>query len=148
MNGYENLYSAMIPELAKHYQITEFDIINNPHTTSVSHCRSHLYKLILIELYLHEHRLKYKNSLILLDGINSLHHLVFLKTNWSLDQIHSLSLYAKLFVLLDEIVPSKLSDKAQSYLEVISKSQNLLPVDLASYAGWVIGSGDQFLKYN
>ncbi|HBM3131552.1 TPA: hypothetical protein LVL98_005352 [Klebsiella michiganensis] len=148
MNGYENLYSAIIPDLAKHYQITEFDFRNNLHTTSVALCRSHLYKLILIELYLHEHRLKYKNSLISLDGLNSLHHLVFQKTNWSFEQINSLSLYAKLFVLLDEIVPSKLSDKAQSYLEVISKSQNLLPVDLASYADWVIGSGDQFLKYN
>ncbi|HGV3452065.1 TPA: hypothetical protein ACNGYZ_003320 [Raoultella planticola] len=148
MNGYENLYSAITPELAKHYEISEFEFNNYHDLTSVALCRSHLYKLILIEIYLHEHRLKYNNSLIYLDGLKSLHHLVFQKTNWSLEQINSLSLYAKLFVLLDEIVPSKLSDKAQSYLEVISKSQNLLPVDLASYAGWVIGSGDQFLKYN
>lgn len=148
MSGYGKLYSAIIPELAKHYEISEFEYDNNHDLTRVSLCRSHLYKLILIEIYLHEHRLKYKDSLISLDGLNSLHHLVFLRTNWNLEQINNLSLYAKLFVLLDEIVPSKLSDKAQSYLEVISKSQNLLPIDLTSYAGWVIGSGEQFLKYS
>ncbi len=146
MNGYENLYLAMIPGLAEHYGISEYDFRNNPHATSVALCRNHLYKLMLIEFYLHEHRCRYKNSVLNLDGIASLHHLVYLKTNWHPETIRGMGYFDLLWSLLDDLVPGKLSETAQNYLKVISKSQRLLKTDLMSYEGWAIGSGDQYLK--
>lgn len=147
MNGYENLYMAMIPGLAEHYGISDYDYRNNPHATSTALCRSHLHKLILIELYLHEHRIKFKDSVLHLDGIVALHHLVYLKTNWTPETIRRMGYHDQLWVLLDDLVPDKLSDTSQNYLKVISKNQRLLKTDLMSYSGWLIGSGDQYLKY-
>ncbi|END4894513.1 ECs1072 family phage-associated protein [Citrobacter freundii] len=146
MNGYENLYMAMIPGLAEHYEISDYDFRNNPHATNVALCRSHLHKLMLIELYLHEHRIKFKNAVLNLDGGAALHHLVFQKTNWTPESIRSMGNFDLLWVLLDDLVPGKLSEKAQSYLEVISKNVRLPKIHLMSYAGWQIGSGDQYLK--
>ncbi|HHJ4520925.1 TPA: hypothetical protein ACQJL1_000844 [Citrobacter freundii] len=146
MNGYENLYIAMIPGLAEHYGITDYDFRNNPHATNVALCRSHLHKLMLIELYLHEHRIKFKNAVLNLDGGAALHHLVFQKTNWTPESIRSMGNFDLLWVLLDDLVPDKLSETAQNYLQVISKNARLPKIHLMSYAGWQIGTGDQYLK--
>ncbi|MES0533567.1 ECs1072 family phage-associated protein, partial [Citrobacter portucalensis] len=86
------------------------------------------------------------NSVLNLDGGAALHHLVFQKTNWTPETIRSMGYFDLLWVLLDDLVPDKLSETAQSYLQVISKNQRLLKTDLMSYAGWQIGTGDQYLK--
>lgn len=146
MNGYENLQNAIISDLSKHYDVTQYDYRFNPQLLNPLLCRSHLYKLMLIELHLHEHRIKFKNSVLDLDGAAALHHLVYLKTNWAPQKIREMSYSDQLFALLDELVPDKLSDKAQSFLQEILNSQRLLKTDLASYTGWQIGSGDRYLK--
>ncbi|WP_110028256.1 ECs1072 family phage-associated protein, partial [Mangrovibacter plantisponsor] len=146
MNGYENLYLAILPDLAEHYGISSSHFQSNPHSTSSQQCRSHLYKLILIEFYLHEHRLKNSKSVLHLDGVAALHHLVYLKTKWTPASIRNLNTPDLLFALLDDLVPDQLSETAQNYLAVISKNQRLPKIDLMSYTGWEIGSGGQYLK--
>ncbi|WP_370548617.1 hypothetical protein [Edwardsiella tarda] len=138
---------AILPGLAEHYGLSSCDYLNNPHLTSAVLCRGHLYKLMLIEIYLHEHRIKFKDSVFNLDGRAALHHLVYLKTNWTPATIRNMEDFDLLWLLLDDLVPDKLSETAQSYLSMILKNQYLLKIDLTSYAGWQIGSGDQYLKY-
>lgn len=147
MNGYEDFYTAVMPDLAKHYEISEFDFDTNSHYINVAKTRSHLYSLALVEFYLQEHRQKHHASIINLEGIRSLYHLVFLKTNWKPDEIKKISLEDLLFVLLDDLVPDNLSEPAQKCLANFLKGIRPIKVDLTTYAGWEIGSADQFLKY-
>ncbi len=146
MNDYEMLHRAILTGLAEHYGISEYDYRNNSQLTNPALCRSHLYKLMLIELYLHEHRSRFKNSVLHLDGVSALHHLVFLKTHWMPEKIRQMDSYDLLWTLLDELVPGKLSDKAQSYLQTISNNQLLIETELMNYEGWEIGSGGRYLK--
>ena len=146
MNSYVNLYLELQPGLVKFYETTDYDVQMNSHTLKALKCLTHIHHLLLIEMVLKNHRDKYKKSITDLSGIKALHHMVFLKTNWKLEEIRSTPINDLLFVLQEEMNPEGLSEEDRKYLRVILNNDNPPKIDLASYTDWAIAEGDRLLK--
>ncbi|XYQ56791.1 ECs1072 family phage-associated protein [Pectobacterium carotovorum] len=146
MSDYVTLYLAIQPGLLGFYETNDYDVRMNPHTTQAFKCRTHMHHLLLIEMVLKNHRDKYKKSISDLSGIKALHHMVFLKTNWKPEEIRATSTHDLLFVLQEEMNSEVLSEEDRKYLKTILNNDNPPKIDLASYAGWSIAEGDQYLR--
>ncbi|MGG2141289.1 ECs1072 family phage-associated protein [Symbiopectobacterium sp. RP] len=146
MTDYDNLYLTLKHDLIKFYDTNEYDIREKPSTLKVLKCHTHLHHLLLIEMVFKNHRDKYKKSISDLSGIKALHHMVFLKTNWRPEEIRSTSVHDLLFVLQEEMNSEYLPEEERKYLKTILNYDNPPKIDLASYAGWSIGEGDQYVR--
>lgn len=99
MSDYVNLYTAILPGVLAFYDTTKTAVIYNPKTVTTIKGLTHIHHLLLIGMVLNNHQDKYKKSISDLSGINALHHMVFLKTHWKLEEIRSTPINDLLFVL-------------------------------------------------
>jgi len=147
MSKYSNLWSAIGTDLAKHYGVTPESLNFDPDSFGTNNFLTHITQLILIELSLHEHRQRYSSPLFPLHGIDALDHMVFQKTKWKKTEINNLSTDEKLYVLLGDITLDHLKEEDRNYLAgKTAKISHLQEIDLKSYTGWQLGSGEKFLK--
>ncbi|MDE9590841.1 ECs1072 family phage-associated protein, partial [Xenorhabdus bovienii] len=73
-------------------------------------------QIFILENILHEHRQKHGTLMEPLSGSKALDHKIFMKTNWTFNEIRSMSLEDKLLVLHDEIEVMSLSMEAQRFI--------------------------------
>ncbi|CDH34119.1 hypothetical protein [Xenorhabdus bovienii] len=73
-------------------------------------------QIFILENILHEHRQKHGTLMEPLSGSKALDHKIFMKTNWTFNEIRSMSLEDKLLVLHDEIKVVSLSVEAQRFI--------------------------------
>lgn len=83
----------------------------------IGKARQHAFYLLLIELMLDKHRKLYAIPYEPLNGIDALHHKLFMKTGWSLGEVKSIDLKDIVFLLLDEIKISSSDEKFHVYLD-------------------------------
>ncbi|WP_422824113.1 ECs1072 family phage-associated protein [Xenorhabdus entomophaga] len=73
-------------------------------------------QIFILENILHKHRRKHGTLMEPLPGSKALDHKIFMKTNWTFNEIRSMSLEDKLLVLHDEIEVINLSVEAQRFI--------------------------------
>lgn len=75
--------------------------------------------IFILEVVLHEHRMKYATIFTPMEGKVALHHLIFIKTKWLLSDIRKLTLDDALLVVQDELKPERINAEAQDVLSAL-----------------------------
>ncbi|WP_369522146.1 ECs1072 family phage-associated protein [Superficieibacter electus] len=88
-------------------------------STQDNQIRNRTALIYILEMILHQHRLKHATIFNPLEGPAALHHLIFMKTRWFPGDIRKLSFEDSLFVIQDEIKIENLTDEAQSALKIL-----------------------------
>ncbi|MBK5072215.1 hypothetical protein I2494_07720 [Budviciaceae bacterium BWR-B9] len=120
MSTYSDLWHVIISRVADVRGIAHSSIgfknYNNADTVKL-YLRSA--QIFTLELILHIHRSKYGTKFEPLSGIKALHHLIFMKTKWRIEDIEKMSLNHCLLVLQEDIRIDKLPADAQEYLSYL-----------------------------
>lgn len=115
MSDYDNLLQVIRMRVCKNRNMSSTAYYKD--STEDNQIRNRTALIYILEMILHQHRLKHATIFNPLEGPSALHHLIFMKTKWLPADIRKLSFEDSLFVLQDEIKIENLTDEALSALK-------------------------------
>lgn len=108
--------------------------------------RNRMGTIFILEMILHQHRVKYATIFNPLEGKDALHHLIFTKTKWLPEVIKSLTFEDALFVIQDELRIDKISKDAQAALNAFNLPKYSYRFDDFPEADWAYKENSAILQ--
>lgn len=102
--------------------------------------------IFILEMILHQHRIKYATIFNPLEGKDALYHLIFMKTNWLPSDIRKLPLEDALFVIQEELRIENLPTDAQDALKSFNLPSVAFQFEDFPEADWNYMENSTFLR--